>query len=235
MQLTLFVHILAGSLGLVAGYIALYSAKGSGVHRKAGTLFVYAMLAVAAGGLALAIGGNVAQAVNVPAALLTAYLVLTAQDTVRAGAPRARWLDCGTMLVARGVGLASLAFGLQAVANGGTRNGIPSFPYFMFASVGLLAATGDIRVLRRGRLQGMPRIARHLWRMCFALLIAAMSFFIGQAKVIPEPFRIRPLLALPVLAVLATMLYWMWRVRRKKSVPKLELAPVVLTVAHRGR
>jgi hypothetical protein len=54
--------------------------------------------------------------------------------------------------------------------------------------------------------------------MCFALFIAALSFFIGQAKVIPEPFRNRGLLALPVLAVLVTMLYWLWRVRRKRAV-----------------
>jgi hypothetical protein len=31
-----------------------------------------------------------------------------------------------------------------------------------------------------------------LWRMSFALLIAAFSFFLGQAKVIPKPIRIIP-------------------------------------------
>ena len=45
-----------------------------------------------------------------------------------------------------------------------------------------------------------------------------MSFFIGQADVFPEPYRIRPLLALPVLAVLVTMLYWVWRVRVRQSL-----------------
>jgi hypothetical protein len=54
--------------------------------------------------------------------------------------------------------------------------------------------------------------------MCFALFIAALSFFIGQAKVFPEPIRIRPLLALPVLVVLVTMFYWLWRVRIKRSL-----------------
>jgi hypothetical protein len=53
--------------------------------------------------------------------------------------------------------------------------------------------------------------------MCFALLIAVMSFFLGQARVIPKPFRIPALLALPVLAVLVLMLYWMWRVRFRRS------------------
>jgi hypothetical protein len=52
--------------------------------------------------------------------------------------------------------------------------------------------------------------------MSFALFIAALSFFIGQAQVIPKPIRILPLLALPVLAVLVTMIYWLWRVRTKR-------------------
>jgi hypothetical protein len=54
--------------------------------------------------------------------------------------------------------------------------------------------------------------------MSYALLIAALSFFIGQAKVIPKPIRIFPLLVLPVLAVLVTMLYWLWRVRVRRSL-----------------
>ena len=54
--------------------------------------------------------------------------------------------------------------------------------------------------------------------MSFALFIAALSFFIGQAQVFPKPVRIMPLLALPVLAVLVTMVYWLWRVRVRRNV-----------------
>ena len=113
--------------------------------------------------------------------------------------------------------IASLTFAVEAVANGGTRNGMPAFPFVMFGVVGLLASAGDFRVIRSGALEGAPRLARHLWRMSFALFIAALSFFIGQAKVFPEPVRIPALLALPVLAVLVTMLYWLWRVRVRRS------------------
>jgi len=45
-----------------------------------------------------------------------------------------------------------------------------------------------------------------------------LSFFIGQAHVIPKPIRIFPLLALPMLTVLVTMFYWLWRVRIKRSL-----------------
>ena len=75
-------------------------------------------------------------------------------------------------------------------------------------------------MMRSGPLEGARRIARHLWRMSFALFIAALSFFIGQAKVLPEAIRIPGLLALPVLAVLVTMFYWLWRVRAKRPVTR---------------
>jgi hypothetical protein len=48
--------------------------------------------------------------------------------------------------------------------------------------------------------------------MCFSLFIASGSFFLGQAKVIPKPIRIFPLLAIPALLPLVLMLYWLARV-----------------------
>jgi hypothetical protein len=96
------------------------------------------------------------------------------------------------------------------------RHGMPAFPFIMFGAVGLIGGLGDLGVLRSGPRRGVQRLSRHLWRMSFALFIAALSFFIGQAKVIPKPIRIMPLLVLPVLAVLVTMLYWLWRVRGRR-------------------
>ena len=121
------------------------------------------------------------------------------------------------MLMALALGLTTLTFGFQALAAGGNRNGIPAFPFLMFGAVGLLASAGDLRVIRSGALRGAPRLARHLWRMCWALWIAASSFFLGPrarvAKIIPEPLLNPALLALPVLAVFVVMLYCLWRVR----------------------
>lgn len=218
MRLTYVAHILAGSLSLVFGYLALYSVKGATLHRKAGLVFVYAMLPMCAAGLAMAVVRGVAPAINVPAALVTAYLVSTSLATVRPLRVGSRWFDITAMLVALGVAAASLTFGFEAVANGGRRNGMPAFPFFMFGIVALLGTIGDIRVMRSGALRGARRLARHLWRMSFALFIAALSFFIGQSAVIPKPIRIIPLLAIPVVAVLLTMGYWLWRVRVRKSL-----------------
>jgi hypothetical protein len=106
------------------------------------------------------------------------------------------------------------------VAHGGTRKGLPAFPFFLFGIIGLLGSVGDLRMLRSGPPHGAARLARHLWRMSFALFIAALSFFLGQQKVMPPALRIQPLLALPPFAVLGTMLYWLWRTRvRRAGVP----------------
>ena len=217
--MTLAIHILAGALALVLGYVALYSRKGATLHRRSGMLFVYAMVIMCAGGFALAIAGaNNWTAVNASAAVMTLYLVLTSLTTVRPPLAGWRWFQVGAPLVAFVVGLTDLALGLDALSQGGSRNGVPAFPYFLFGVTGVLASAGDVRVMRRAPLVGAPRLARHLWRMSFALLIAAMSFFFGQARVIPEPIRIPALLAVLVLAVLVTMLYWVWRVRVRRTL-----------------
>ena len=211
------VHIVAGSLALLSGYVALFAAKGARVHRKAGMLFVCAMLTMCAFGFVLALGKKW-QVVNVPAALMTAYLVVTSLTTLRPARVGARALQVGGIAVASAVGLTMLVFGFQAVAAGGNRDGIPAFPFFLFGVVGVLGSAGDIRLLGTGPLQAASRLTRHLWRMSFALFIAAMSFFFGQAKVIPKPIRIPGLLALPVVTILAVLLYWLWRVRIRRSL-----------------
>jgi hypothetical protein len=52
--------------------------------------------------------------------------------------------------------------------------------------------------------------------MTFALWIATFSFAPRLAKFIPK--SLGPLWALPILAVLAALIYWMWRVRFRKSL-----------------
>ena len=81
----------------------------------------------------------------------------------------------------------------------------------------------EVRELRNG----VPSLAGIAEHSPWALWIATSSFFPGQAKVIPEPIRITPVLVLPVLAVLMTMLYWLWRVRvRPASIARFTSSSV---------
>ena len=225
MSITLALHIAAGSLGLVSGFLALYAAKGTPLHRKAGMVFVAVMLTMALSGAWIAATRNAWPLLNIPAGLTTAYLVVTGLTTVRPLPRGGRAVEVLGLLVAIGVSVLMFGVGFSAVAQGGSYNGMPAFPFFMFALFTGFGAIGDLRASRARRagnpLRGAPRLARHLWRMGGALWIAAMSFVIGQADVIPKPLRIMPLLALPVVAVLVTVLYWVWRVRIRRMLPLL--------------
>lgn len=209
------VHIVAGILVVFAGYLALFVRKGGRVHRRAGDVFVGAMLTTATFGIAIAIARNVAPVINVPAAAVTAYLVVTALTTVRPRSEAARRLDVGALLVAIAIAAGTFLIASAALLNRGAGTSMAVFPFVMFGVPALLGSIGDIRVIRFGPPTGRQRLARHLWRMCFALFIAAISFFVGQARVLPEAFR--PFRALPVLVVLFAMIYWMVRVRRQSS------------------
>jgi len=213
---TLFVHIAAGSLGILAGFVALYAAKGAALHRKSGMVFVYAMLTMAVTATAIAALRGIET--SVAGGLLTAYMVLTALTAVRPAAAGRRWLDLGAMLVALAVGLIDVMWGLESVARGeSTRNGGPVPMLFVFGAIALAASASDVRVIRSGGLQRASRLARHVWRMCFALFIASASFFLGQAKHFPQSLRIPALLAIPALLPLVAMAYWLWRLRVRRS------------------
>ena len=209
------VHIIAGSIAIIAGFISVFSVKGLKLHRKSGMVFVYSMVVLALSGAVIATLKH--QPPNIIGGILAFYMVTTAFLTVRPHDERSRWIDLGALVVGTAVGAAAIKIGLDALNSpSGTMNGVPSVMMFLFGTVALLAALGDVRMMRAGGLQGAQRIARHLWRMCFSLFIASGSFFLGQAKVIPKPIRILPLLAIAALLPLVLMLYWLARVRFTK-------------------
>ena len=215
MRMTLLVHIVAGALGLLSGYVALYATKGATLHRKAGMLFVCVMLTMAITGMLISAVEGVAPAINVPSALLVFYLVITSLSTVRPPAAAWRWLDSAAMWMACAIALGCFAFGFRAIVAGGREAGL-AYPLFMFGLVSALASAGDRRVLRGGALRGAPRLVRHLWRMCFALFVASIAFFLGQGRV-PEMLRHPVLLATGVLLPIVAMLYWRWRLRARPA------------------
>ena len=209
------IHIIAGSIAIVAGFISVFSVKGLKLHRKSGIVFVYSMIVLSLTGAVIAVIKE--QPPSIVGGLLAFYLVITALLTVRARDQSLHLIDAAAAVLAIAIGLFSIKLGLDGLkSGGGNMSGVPSAMLFLFATVALLGALGDIRVMIAGGPRGAARIARHLWRMCFALFIASGSFFLGQAKVIPKPIRIFPLLAIPALLPLVLMLYWLVRVRLTK-------------------
>ena len=222
------VHITGGAVGIVSGFTALFAGKGSTVHRRSGQVFVGAMLAMAltGGGIAIVKGGQVG---NILGAMMALYMVVTALTTVR---PVSRWVDVGAMILATALGTWSVT--LAGIAILGGKSTVANLPIPMvgvvFGIIPLLAAFGDSRVMRAGGIHGRPRLLRHLWRMNFALWIAAASFFTIRrrvAMILPEPFLSQPVRMIPFLLPLLATFYWVWRIKYRKAYRPVRIARAI--------
>lgn len=218
----LVVHFAAGLVGLVAGTVAVVTRKGGALHRQSGNTFVVAMvmLGVTAVGIGLASG----RTGNVLAGAITAYFVITALTAFKpiGGNHRSGW---AVLLLAVPCVVAVTDFYFGAIAMGRPNlslNGVPGPMILFLGTMSMLAAVGDVKLLRAGEITGSRRVARHLWRMCFALFIASGSFFLGQMKFLPQPLRVLPVLMLLGVAPLFLLVYWMWRVRLRHRLQGLE-------------
>jgi hypothetical protein len=218
----LALHIAGGSLAVIAGYAALVAHKGRPFHRRAGYAFVGGMLVMALGAMILALRKG--QTGNVFAAAFVTYLVGTAVTTFRLDTPRIQRLDRALRMIGLPLALAFVAQGVAFLTiatepQGGVPARTIAVASFVNAIVMLLGWWGDVRVSRRGVLRGPARVRRHLWRVCYAMFVAAGSFFLGQAKVLPEPLRVQPVLKTLAFLPLLLMLIYLWRYRnRRRSV-----------------
>lgn len=239
----LFLHIVAGTLGMLSGFVAVFLRKGSRRHGLAGNVFVAAMLSLSASGTILAVMKS--QPGNILGGTLTFYLVATAWLTARRRDEAPGMFDWGALLAILAIGAFEVMYGIEATASQtGMKFGYPPGPYFFMGSVAVLAAVGDVRMLAGRGISGTRRIARHLWRMCFALFIAAASIFLARQQLFPAIMRkTGTLLFLSVLPLLL-LVFWLVRVRfknaygetpsRQRSYKKSCDVPRALTVSERA-
>ena len=221
----LLVHIAGGTVGLLSGTAAIILRKGSARHALAGRIFVVAMLTMGRLAAYLAIVRH--QPGNFGGGVFTFYLILTAWLTARRRPGETRRYDWILLLLPLALGLLTWKNGISIVRSGvDSPDGVPVGMSFFMGSVMLLAAAGDVRMLIGGGLLGAKRIARHLWRMCFGLFIAAGSFFMGPSNrplrllsaaglgphLPPALFSMGVYLVLTLLPLIL-LVYWLIRVR----------------------
>jgi hypothetical protein len=221
----LIVHIFGGSLGLLSGTAAICFRKGSPRHVLAGRVFVASMLVMAVGAVYLGIVKD--QPSNVGGGIFTFYLIGTAWLTAKRRDGETGRLDWAALLIPLTLGTLTWLNGINVVRSGASsQDGVPVGMTFFMGSVMLLAAAGDVRMLVRGGVLGAKRIARHLWRMCFGLFIAAGSFFMGPSnrplrllssigigKHLPQAWFSTSLYLILTILPLIILIFWLVRVR----------------------
>jgi hypothetical protein len=216
--------------------------KGSPRHVLAGKVFVASMLTMGVFAVYLAIVRH--QPNNIGGGILTVYLIGTAWLTARRRDGETNRLDWVVLLIPLALGILTWMTGLKVVRSGASsQDGVPVGMSFFMGSVMLLAAAGDVRMLLGGCVFGTKRIARHLWRMCFGLFIAAGSFFMGPSNrplrllsavglgrhLSPALFSINLYLILTILPLIL-LIFWLVRVRftnafKAKSIQLASTSP----------
>ena len=207
----LYLHIGAGTVGLLAGAAAFVFRKGSHGHRLAGNVFVVAMLLMSAIGATVAPFLPTPERASVIAGVLTFYLVLSSWAAVKRTPGQIGAFDAGLLLTSLSVvGASAYLMSLAAQSPTGQLDGQPAAASVMFILIGSVAALGDLRLMLRRGVSGAMRLARHLWRMTVALFIAANALFLGQQQLFPK--ALRAWLFLPALLILGLLLYWLGHV-----------------------
>lgn len=216
-SITLFAHVVLGTLAVLMGAAALASRKGRKVHVSAGRLFVISM------GLSSLLGA-ILGALNYEtlwitffAGILGATLVASGVLAVRIHAPRARAAFTAIAGVNAVNAIALLMAGWCATTLPDARlYGFAAEDYFFLFGMAAIAGAGDVRMIFGRAISDRLRIAQHLLRMCIGFFIAAGSAFTGPgASAFPEAVQESGLLSLPELTIALLMVFWLWRTLRR--------------------
>ncbi|MCV2370747.1 DUF2306 domain-containing protein [Roseateles oligotrophus] len=222
----LYLHIGAGSVGLLSGTAAFVCRKGTPLHRLIGKIFVASMLIMSGIGAVVAPFLPTPERASVIAGILTFYLVLSSWMAVKRKPGQIGRFDYGLLLTSLSViATSAYLFWLASQNPRGMLDGQPGAAFVMFMIIGSLAAVGDLRLILKRGVTGATRLARHLWRMTVALFIAANSLFLGQPQVFPKAVQKSGLLMVPALLILALLLFWLahvaWGAHKRRRVSRI--------------
>ena len=206
-------HISVGWFVLLAGMLALVSTKGAALHKKTGKVFVIAMLLVCISAAYLDLSTG-----HFPVmALLAMYFASTSWATIKHKPNSVSVFDVCAFFGIAMLAITFFKWGWEITFQGKTNDiAMPAFMYFVWGSFAALAALLDLNMILHKGHSGAHRIIRHVWRMCFALLMAIMSFL--SQDIFPSFILQSGLLWSPIALILLTMSYWILRllINRKR-------------------
>lgn len=143
---TLLFHVAAGVLALLAGAVALGTAKGGRRHRRAGRAYVLAMAVVVTTALPLALAEGNYFLFSI--AVFSGYLVLNGYRVLARKRPspgEAAPLDWAAHLTMVGIGVAMVGLGGRILVGG---DGLGA-ALVVFGAIGLVLAGREIRAVYR--------------------------------------------------------------------------------------
>ncbi len=204
-------HIVTATIGLLAGAIALFSKKGTTLHKNSGKLFTAGMIMIGTAGSALAYMVNRPETLIIGITML--YLVGTGIAVIMRKENETGLFEISALTLVVSLAVIAAFFGYTVSnINSQSTGAVPAGFYYIQTGLLIFCSALDLRVIIRGGVSGAQRIARHVWRMCLAFLIAVTSIFLGNTQIFPEDIRSTNILFAPSIIVIVLMIYWMLRV-----------------------
>ncbi len=205
------IHFPTGTVAILAAIAAFYYPKGSPKHKKAGQVFTITMIIMLiSGGTAGALKGSPE---DVFLAALVLYTVFTAWLAARPRQPAIGILEYLSLAYIVIFGLAALSIDPEwdKVKEPGV--------YTFDAMMALIFAVGDIRNILLKGMNQTHRLVRHIWRISFSLVWAALAFADKIIKMLDSTIDQMPyVIVIPVILVLGIMFYWLLRVYKGRAI-----------------
>lgn len=213
-------HLASGSLALTCFWVAGAARKGSLIHRRAGQVYLLAMLAVIASGVPLVLG--LIDRGQLYTALFLGYLLVLVSNTcigawraVRLKRERAAYFG-PLFWILHGL---TAATGLAMIAVGWS---IGASLFMVFGSIGLFALVGGINAWRRSASTPNWWLREHYGAMIGNGIATHIAFFgIGLRRLLPDvdPGALQSLAWFVPLAVGLLAGFWLDRRYARAAKP----------------
>jgi uncharacterized membrane protein len=199
-------HIVAGNLALICGLISMISKKGKLLHRRAGIIFFYSMIAVTISSIYLSIVKDIPFLLHI--GIFVFYQTYNGWRTLKIKSQHPSIFDWILQLIALVNGIFMMV-SMQIVL-------------LVFGGISLFLVFNDVRlfinVYRGNAIPRMTWLVRHIGNMIGAF-IGALSAFLVVNFSFPGPYWIVWLA--PTIIFVPLMRYWTW-VYTIKGNKKLE-------------
>lgn len=204
------IHTPAGTIGLVTAALAMFAKKGGALHRKAGSYFTVSMMVMLISGIAAAYLKNSIGDMMLGAIVM--YTVFTAWLTVHHKKNETGLLEVTALIWVVGFAIAAFAISM------GWREEEAPFAYLNWGGLAIFFALGDIRNLYHLGLSGTQRIIRHVLRIGFSLVWAALAFTDKIVKMMGANVKnmqgeqLLLIVGIPTMLILISILYWIIKI-----------------------
>jgi uncharacterized membrane protein len=179
MKTLLYLHIITGALGLLAGTITMILRKGDARHRKTGLVFLYAMALSSLFALSLAVSRT--NYFLFVVGIFTLYLILSGQAALhlqRRGVNGYDWLLSIGMLV---FGALFVGFGGYILLQGQFFGSV----LLVFGGIGTVLAFRDVQFYQ-GKIQDKKYLLKsHIGKMVGGNIAAFTAFLVVNNTILP--------------------------------------------------